>query len=164
MKPKNSISCFLILFGGGISGVATATPSLCMPTEDVIFSCSTAISKTISLCVDKRSQLVTYRFGRVNKVELTYSARQESADGFLYNHYFRPSVDYTRILFSRSGYEYAIFRRYDATESQLPNYELVVSRGGESEVQIKCQSHVIDNMSKIINYLKCDESSALGCS
>ncbi|WP_210237144.1 hypothetical protein, partial [Mesorhizobium sp. M3A.F.Ca.ET.174.01.1.1] len=91
-------------------------------------------------------------------------ARQESEKGFFYNHYFRASVDYLRVAFSTAGYEYSIFRNYDATEAALASYGVAVSRNGNDKAQINCHSRVVDNMTKIIKHLKCDNSSALGCS
>jgi hypothetical protein len=114
--------------------------------------------------MSKNYRTLTYRFGRPGKIELSYSAEKGGENGFLYNHYIRPGVDYKRIKFSKSGYEYSIFRNYDATESPGPNYGVAVTKNGGDEVQIKCQPQVVDNMSKIIDHLRCDESSALGCS
>jgi len=103
---------------------------------------------------------MSYRFGAMGKMEMTYSANE---DGFLYNHYFRQGVDYRRIHFVNAGYEYSVFRNYDASESLVPDYGVAVSRDGD-EVQARCQSQVVDNLSEMIGRLKCDESSALGCS
>jgi hypothetical protein len=164
MKAISYTIRVLILFGTVLGGVAIAAPSLCKPTESVAFSCSTATSKNLALCVDKSTHALAYRFGRPEKVEMSYSANQDDKSGFFYNHYFRSGVDYTRIAFIRSGYEYSIFRNYDATESRVPSYGVAVSRDGGDEVQIKCRSEVVDNMSLLLKHLRCDESSALGCS
>lgn len=164
MKSIRNRVCIAILFVNAVCGVAIAGPSLCAPAESVIFSCATARSKSIALCIDNRTRMVTYRFGRVGKIEMAYSAKEGDESGFFYNHYIRAGVDYTRIAFVKAGYEYSVFRNYDATESRVPNYGVAVSRGGDDEVQIKCQSQVVDSMSQIIKHLKCDESSALGCS
>jgi hypothetical protein len=51
-----------------------------------------------------------------------------------------------RIYFVKTGYKYSVFRNYDATESRTPSYGVAVSRGEDDEVQIKCQSQVIDNL------------------
>ncbi|MGF6965251.1 hypothetical protein OKW43_002256 [Paraburkholderia sp. WC7.3g] len=153
----------MMLFGGALCNVTIAAPSLCESPESVVFSCSTATSKIIALCMDARTQEIVYRFGKVGKIEMCYSAKQGSEHGFLYNHYVRPSVDYMRISFMRAGYEYSVFRNYDATESQVSSYGVAVSKDGSDEMQIKCKSQVVDRMSIIIEQLKCDESSALGC-
>ncbi|MBW0449237.1 hypothetical protein EN871_12485 [bacterium M00.F.Ca.ET.228.01.1.1] len=153
-----------VLFSTAMSSGSAAEPSLCSPKESVIFSCSTAASKVIALCMDEHTQLITYRYGKPQKIELSYSARQESEKGFFYNHYFRASVDYLRVAFSTAGYEYSIFRNYDATEAALASYGVAVSRNGNDKAQINCHSRVVDNMTKIIKHLKCDNSSALGCS
>lgn len=153
-----------ILSGTALCRAFAAEPSLCSPKESVIFSCSTAASKTIALCMDEHTQLINYRYGKPQRIELSYSAKQGSENGFFYNHYFRASVDYLRIAFSTGGYEYSVFRNYDATESSLANYGVAVSRNGNDKAQINCHSRVVDNMSKIITNLKCDNSSALGCS
>ncbi|MEX3680707.1 hypothetical protein AB3X89_26345 [Paraburkholderia sp. BR14320] len=107
---------------------------------------------------------MTYLFGAVGNIEMAYSANEASENGFTYNHYFRADVDYARISFVKGGYEYSVFRSYDATESRVPRYGVAVARRGGDEVQIKCQSKVVDHLSKVIDHLKCDASSALGCS
>lgn len=157
--------CVAILSSTAISGASVAAPSLCTPAESIIFSCSTAKSRVISLCEDKHAQTMTYRFGKPGKVELLYSAKQ--GEGFLYNHYFRAQVDYTRISFVKDGYEYSVFGNYDGSESPVTDYGVAVSTDGDEGddgVQIKCHSHVVDHMPDIIKRLKCDERSALGCS
>lgn len=113
--------------------------------------------------MDERHKQITYRYGKPSPVEMSYSARLGSEDGFYANHYFRPGVDYMRIAFATAGYEYSVFRNYDATEASTPKYGVVVSGSGNGEAQIECRSQVIDNMEKIIKDLKCDKSSALGC-
>lgn len=162
MKPIKQVFCAAILSISATGDAAVAGPTLCTSAESVIFSCSTAKSRIIALCQDKRSEAITYRFGRPGKIELRYSAKQ--GEGFLYNHYFRAQVDYTRISFVKDGYEYSVFGNYDGSQSPVTDYGVAVSTDGEDETQIECRSHVVDNMSKIIKHLKCDENSALGCS
>lgn len=164
IKSIKQVFYVAILFSTAICRVFAAEPSLCSPRESVIFSCSTAASKTIALCMDEHTQLITYRYGKPQRIELSYSAKEGSEDGFFYNHYFRSSVDYLRISFITAGYEYSVFRNYDATESLLFKYGVLVSKNGNEKVQINCQSRVVDNMSRIVMHLKCDDSSALGCS
>ena len=164
---KSSINLFAVcfLFGSAVCKIAVAAPSLCAPTESVIFSCSTAASKIIALCRAERSRLITYRYGKSKRVEMSYSAEQGGENGFFYNHYFRSSVDYARIAFAVSGYEYSVFRSYDVTDASTPKYGVVASKkNGDDEARIECHSQVIDNMEKIITHLKCDTNSALGCS
>jgi hypothetical protein len=127
-------------------------------------SCSPAASKVIVLCRDEDSGLITYRYGKSKRVEMSYSAEQGGENGFFYNHYFRSSFDYARIAFAVSGYEYSVFRSYDVTDAPTPKYGVVVSKNGDDEARIECHSQVIDNMEKIITHLKCDTNSALGCS
>ncbi|HEY2022310.1 hypothetical protein [Paraburkholderia sp.] len=164
MKPINYAIPVMAFFGGALDEMAVAAPSLCKPPESVVFSCSTTTSKNLALCVDKRTRALIYRFGRPGKIEMRYSANEADKNGFFYNHYFRSDVDYTRIAFVRAGYEYSVFRNYDATASRVPDYGVAVSRLGGDEAQIKCQSQVVDNMSPLLKQLRCDESSALGCS
>jgi hypothetical protein len=164
MKVMSYAILVLILFGTALGGAAIAAPSLCKPPESVVFSCTTATSKSLALCVNKRTHALAYRFGAPEKIEMSYSANQGDQNGFFYNHYFRSDVDYTRIAFVKSGYEYSVFRHYEATESRVPIYGVAVSQDGGDEVQIKCQSGVVDNMSLLLKHLRCDESSALGCS
>ncbi|WP_229515635.1 hypothetical protein [Paraburkholderia terrae] len=163
MKIKG-VTFFLALLSSTIFGLARAESSLCKAPESVIFSCSTERAKIIALCLDGRTNLISYRYGRPTRIELSYSEKMGAENGFFSNHYFRPSVDYTRITFLINKYEYSMYRNYDATEGGIPRYGVIVSENGDEKTQIKCQSRVIDNMSKIIKQLKCNEASALGCS
>lgn len=156
-----SIAC--LLFAAGMHATVNAAPSLCKPEESVVFSCLTKSSKTISLCQDNSEHKITYRYGRKNKIEISYTAQRSSNNGFFYNHYTRPSVEYSRIGFVSSGYEYAVFRTYDATESSSPLYGVEVSKDGDEKARIACTANVVDKMSEVIKKLKCDENSALGC-
>ncbi|WP_322106632.1 hypothetical protein [Paraburkholderia sp. J41] len=163
MKSKITVFCIVIFLSNIVCGIAVAAPSLCAPTETVIFSCATTASKIISLCVDERDKLISYRYGKLRRVEMSYSARVGGENGFYANHYFRPSVDYTRISFAVAEYQYSVFKNYDATEEPAIKYGVAVSKNGDNETQIECHSRVADNMKKILKDLKCDRSSALGC-
>ena len=154
----------MVLFSAMTCDAYQVTSSLCTSSESIIFSCATAKSKKIALCINERNQLITYRYGKLKEVELSYSAKLTDENGFLYNHYFRPGVDYSRISFVIAGYEYAIFKNYDVTEVPSPSYGIAISKDGNEQAQIKCQFHVIDNLPKFIKRLKCNEQSALGCS
>lgn len=123
------------------------------------------MKKTIALCLDKKAgELLSYRFGRSKRnLELSYSAKRGEDDGFFINHYFRQSVDYSRIGFRLRGYEYSIFRNYDATEAPKPKYGVIVSKDGVDKARVNCDTDIVDNMKKLSDHLKCDEDSALGC-
>jgi hypothetical protein len=164
MYSQKKLSKIVILSFCAICDSTQATSSLCSSADTVIFSCSTSKSKSVALCMNNHPQTITYRFGSPGKIEMSYVATASNGNDFLYNHYFRPRVEYTRISFIKSDYKYSIFRNYDATESPVPRYGVAVSRNEGDEVQIKCQSKVVDNMSKLLDRLKCDDSSALGCS
>ncbi|WP_156132407.1 hypothetical protein [Paraburkholderia terrae] len=164
MKSAKNGTRFLVLLATTIYGAAQASTFLCTPTESVVFSCSTERLKIIELCLDKRTHSVSYRYGRPERIELSYSGKQGGENGFFFNHYFRSNVDYTRISFVTAGYEYSVFRDYDSAEGPILRYGVTVSENGNEVVQIKCQSQIVDNMSKIIGQLRCDERSALGCS
>ena len=164
MKSAKNGTRFLVLLATTIYGAAHASTFLCTPAESVIFSCSTERLNIIELCLDKRTRLISYRYGRPERIELSYSGKQGGENEFFFNHYFRSNVDYTRIGFVTAGYEYSVFRDYDGAEGSIPRYGVIVSENGNEVAQIKCQSQVIDNMSKIIEQLRCDERSALGCS
>jgi len=164
MKLIKNVVFIMALFSTVTCAAHQATPSLCTSAETIIFSCATTKSKTIALCINKRNQLITYRYGALKKVELSHSAKLTDENGFFYNHYFRHGADYSRISFVVAGYEYAIFKNYDATEAPSPSYGIAISKNGNQQAQIKCQFHVIDNLPKFIKRLKCNEQSALGCS
>lgn len=164
MKAAKSATRFLVLLATTIYGTARASTLQCTPAESVVFSCSTERLKTIELCLDKRTRSISYRYGTPGRIEFSYSGKQGDEDGFFFNHYFRSNVDCTRIGFVTVGYEYSVFRDYDGAEGSIPRYGVIVSENGNEVAQIKCQSQVIDNMSKIIKQLGCDERSALGCS
>ena len=108
---------FSFLLATTIHGVARASNVLCTPTESVMFSCSTEKIKTIALCLDGRTRLVSYRYGRPERIEFSYSEKMGNATGFLFNHYLRSNVDYTRIAFLTAGH--AIFNRALEIEMML---------------------------------------------
>ncbi|SAK73746.1 hypothetical protein AWB75_04056 [Caballeronia catudaia] len=86
---------------GDIVEALAKMPSLCVPSESIVFSCYTAARKTIALCLDKKAEpSMTYRYGRMEKIELSPPSNETDSNGFNYNHYFRPRVDYSRINFT----------------------------------------------------------------
>ncbi|MBB3262122.1 hypothetical protein F4827_007002 [Paraburkholderia bannensis] len=162
MKLSKKI-LFFLCSSAAVCNSVDAAPSLCKPAESVVFSCLTKTSKIISLCLDERRNEISYRYGRKDSIEISHTAEENSKNGFFYNHYTRPSVEYSRIGFVTSGYEYSVFRNYDATEAASPRYGVAVSKDGDEKAQVACGSQVVDHMSRMISKLKCDESSALGC-
>lgn len=100
-----------------VCNVVVAAPSLCTVAESMIFSCPTAASKITSLCENKKNRMITYRYGRIDRIEMSYTEKGGVEGGFSYSHYFRSNVDYFRIKFRVDEYEYSIFRDYDAADN-----------------------------------------------
>ncbi|MBN3759473.1 hypothetical protein [Burkholderia sp. Ac-20365] len=158
-----SVAILFVSFVGSICVATEVSAPLCTAQESVVFSCTTDKLKVIALCLNETNPLLFYRYGKLGRVEFSYSRRPDSKSGFLFNQYFRYRFDYKRIYFVMGGYEYSVYRRYDADQKPNPDYGLIVSENGDEKAKVACQSHVIDNMSKAINILRCDENSALGC-
>ena len=90
------------------------SPSLCKATEQIFFNCAVKSGKIISLCASKQLTAKTgylqYRFGKIGALELQFPEKLEgSQSAFRYDHYFRPRVDRSDIVFKNAGYEYTVF-------------------------------------------------------
>lgn len=165
MKARKVVICATMISVGVFCKTSIAANQFCGPSESVIFFCETEASKNIAICIDDSNDTISYRFGGAGKMEMSYSAKKkDQSTGFFYNHYFRPGIDYLRISFLKNQYKYSVFRNYDAAEANAPSYGVAVSRNGGNEREIKCSSKIIDHMSIIIKYLRCNKSDALGCS
>src|SRR5690606_23688551 len=158
---------------------ASTTTGLCRSDEIVYFSCSTSKAKNVSMCGSSFTNSprdLTYRFGKIGKIELEYSANLDpggaTSRGFLKNSYFRNLVGYTEIAFENAGHEYRVFRRFSdepgtKEDPQAPAREYgvevsLVSTGNEI-ASIACDNVYVDDLKKLSNLLQCDTSSALGC-
>ena len=103
------------VFLGFISAASlsqAAEPTLCKASETPIFSCKLKNTKTVSVCASSHStrSYVDYRFGKISKVELTYSANDQIPD----HKFHRGEVVYANnsddILWFTSGkYRYSIY-------------------------------------------------------
>ena len=114
-------TCFLLslvavssLLAPSISNMSSALASLCKTNEQVFFNCKAANGKLLSLCGSKQltptNGYLQYRFGKQGAVELQFPEKLEgSQKEFRFDHYFRPRVDRSDIVFTNSGYEYTVF-------------------------------------------------------
>lgn len=153
-----------LLVSHSFCGAVTNSHTLCEDSEVVVFSCAMATKKRMSLCLAERAgDRISYRFGTSRKIELTYSAKPNQRDGFLYNHYFRYNADYEHIYFTIHPYEYTIFHYYDATASEPESYGVVVSKDGEEQARLYCAGEVLNYLNRITTHLRCNEENTLGC-
>ena len=113
-------------------------PSLCLPNERVVFSCSLKrTAKLVALCssksLTKEMGYLQYRFGLPGKVELEFPKQREgSSQAFRYHHYFRAQVDLTEISFTNDGVEYTVFDNYNGEEKPAVSEEgVTVSQKGK---------------------------------
>jgi hypothetical protein len=159
------VTLFIYLFIGAVVGIQAETDSHCIKTESVIFSCQIKDSdKIFSLCASKdisdTSGYIQYRFGRLNKVELTFpNDRLHSQKRFLYRHYFRSQVDRVEIAFVNHGEKYTIYSYYEGDGEGTPVEEKGV-RVGNVDLQCKEPSKV--DFTLLENSIPHDEESVLG--
>ena len=137
--------------------------SLCVRTEQVIFSCltkrsrsisSTTPAKIVSLCasrdLDKEHGYLQYRYGLPSKVELEFpKTRRGTQQMFQYTHYMRYQVDLTEINFEIDGYRYQIFDDYNGEEKPRISTEgvSVTAPGKPKEVSFVCRTKAKANYS-----------------
>lgn len=145
--------------------------SLCAPKETIYFSCETKNKKNISLCGIAENNIISslsYKFGKAGKIELNHewNSRKSSAPAFFKNTYSRYKTEYIEISFTRSDYEYRIFRHYDATseaDETSRGVSVINNKASENETTISCKETEKDDLSTLAKYLQCDKDSALGC-
>ncbi|GAB2611659.1 hypothetical protein [Novilysobacter erysipheiresistens] len=137
----------------------------CQVDEQVYFSCPVSKQRYVSLCgnPDAGKQGIYYRFGNKDNMELEFPSNNE-AGGFFYNSYHRPRAEYTEVAFHQDGYQYKVFRHYDADLDEYPRYGVAVAdSSGNSETVVPCASEPVNNLSELSGILPCSQDSALGC-
>ena len=120
--------------------------SLCEKEEKIVFSCTTAKAKIVSLCSSKQlakdKGYLQYRFGLPGKIELEFPQQRENTlTVFKYSHYFRAQFDQTEISFSSGGYEYAIFDDYNGEQkpAQSDQGVRITPPNNGKEITLNCR-------------------------
>ena len=157
-----SISLAINIGGDAVASNGIRKPSLCGEDENIVFSCATSVTRSVSVCASRNEAgLLSYQFGAPDKVELSYPSENESPD-FYYNKYSRYQTEYLRLGFSKNHYYYYIFK--DSEYSRVSYGISIYQDGHESDERIiTCKSSIIDNLDVGLKHAKCNGDSALGC-
>lgn len=104
-----------------LPALSTAAPTLCTPTEEVVFSCPLQrTAKVVSVCASPRLLAspskghLVYRFGKLGAVELEFPKdKAGSLAKFVHSHYFRAQTDRTQLRFTSGDFTYELFDEYE---------------------------------------------------
>lgn len=155
----------LFLSGCSTPGLADEITSHCLSNEEVYFTCLMKNGKTLSLCGSAKA--LSYRYGKAGNLELIFpSAAPQSIKQFKYNNYLRYGVDYYRVSFLSGQYYYRIYRDIDSELTPQIQAGIIVeskSSINKKEFNLSCVDSINDNLSKLSEFLECDEENALGC-
>lgn len=140
--------------------------SLCKESEKVFFNCKTKRQKIISLCgsqdLAKNQGYLQYRFGKKEKVELTFPKKQtSSAASFFYAHYSRFKTDYLHVNFSNDGTQYSIFVNREDDRKQPLSSGVTVTSQGKKDILIYCSDEKEFNLQALEKIVSCDADDAL---
>ncbi len=149
----------------GDADPTSATKSLCIEGEQIIFSCQLKrATKIVSLCASadlaKERGYLQYRFGLPGKIELQFPQdRQRPQQNFHYAHYFRYQVDMTEIGFRIDGHQYSIFDEYNGEEkpSRTDQGVSVTAPGKDQPVKLVCDGKATADYSLLSEVLPVEE-------
>lgn len=113
---------------------AVPEPTMCLPGEKEIFSCTTKAKKVASLCASPdfsaKGGTLQYRFGTPGKTELQYPDTPQPATGkFLFSSTAYSGGGEAHIRFSNGGYDYILFDRTVRTNFKGPTNDPQFSAG-----------------------------------
>ena len=148
---------------------ALAVESHCSSQERTIFSCKVMnSSKVVSLCASQNlsteSGSLTYKFGKINRIELSHPNNSErSLEKFRYAHYVRYQVDRKQISFTIGAYNYSILDYYEGEQkpSTYRGVLVVDTRVENSEISLLCGPQAISDLTTLDGLVPCDEGNAL---
>ncbi len=133
------LSLLIVLFATSFSSFA----SLCLKTEDVIFSCPTKNGKFISVCLGSGIP-VQYLFGVIDKIELTLPKSKDD------------KVSYNSIMYSGGGGGYVRFKagvmEYIVHSTMGKGFDragVIVQKGGKKIAEVICKTSTDVNLSML---------------
>lgn len=152
--------------------------TLCTGEEEIVFSCPIK-KKTLSVCSSKEltreKGYLSYRFGKKDKIELTYPEKPAHPYGlFRFSHYLRPGgaqnmgLEYSRLTFDVKDVTYEIFETYLSFESedtgQLPGtyhgIDIIIPETDTSKktITLNCTGEVTSKLTDLyFNLYKYDD-------
>ncbi len=118
----------------GVPAADWHEPTLCAPTENVVWSCRTK-KKTISVCASRkisaREGYIQYRIGKPGALEMLYPETLAHPRGqFRYSLYIQGNQS---LEFTRGGYDYAIFE-----DLRSPEDGIIVTKNDADVARITC--------------------------
>lgn len=141
----------------------TTVKSLCQPTEQVIWSCSTTRNKIASVCASKNltaeKGYVQYRFGTIGKIELELpSGKINSQNFFTYSRYTRPLVTMLTLSFENKGYKYEIHDDDNSEEKPPVRSASIDISNGDKSSSITCRQPTSGSLMKLEDIVPKDEN------
>lgn len=136
-----------------------SAPEPCGAKQAVVFACTMARGKRLSLCGSPPATL-QYRFGSPSRADLIFpGAAAEGASRMRFAHYHRYQVERSEVVFDNAGVAYTVF---DETRSGVRRAGVSVQGAGQAREQIlMCRGHVVGTLSALKPHLPCDADSAL---
>jgi hypothetical protein len=151
MISRSVIAVVLVLCPIGIAASASDLPEpqrdLCSPGETIVFSCSVAEEKIVSLCaspdLSRNTGYMQYRYGRdPGRIELTYPHRTERTDAtFKYLQEYAARGGTSAISFRVGRFRYSVFRTTSAFG--FNGGGVIVDRGPRRIAYLKCDDKTI---------------------
>ena len=117
-----------------------ASPTLCAKGEKVVFSCPVK-GKIVSVCASgtsaKEPALLSYRFGKVGVIELTYpTIPKKPAEAFVSGQSSYHGGGSTWLRFKNGGFTYTIFDAHE--RGQMETAGVAVERDDKEVANLKC--------------------------
>jgi hypothetical protein len=140
MKLNAAFILFLLfsLFSNQTEAAEKKNTGLCASTELNIFSCSTKNGKLISVCSELTTSKVAkieYRFGKMNKVELTLP--KSSEDQVSYNSVMYSGGGGAYVRFNHGDIDYIVFSKMVKGEGASSG--VLIHNKGKKSVSVRCK-------------------------
>jgi len=149
MHPKLRALTGIVFFSFSNLYAATASDapsSLCNAAETVVFSCSFAERKTVSLCASRdlsdKVGYLKYRFGKsLASLALEYPTPSvPPSRAFKYLGAYFPKGGTTAVSFSRGAYRYSLFSTKTAYGDENNASGIIVDKSGKRVALLVCSS------------------------
>ena len=144
-----------------VPSLVWAGPSLCQPSEAVVFACPTKGGQWVSVCSGDAG--LSYRFGTKQKTELELADPGIAhPDAFRHYHYFRAGVDRTWLTMQTPTAVYEVFSEYEAPSQPTAGVR-VFDQSGRQLANRLCVGQAEAHWYRLEGKVACSDEAVNSC-
>jgi hypothetical protein len=142
----------------------TSLATHCASPESVVFSCEVEDGRTVSICERSADEKITFRFGRLGRVETAATDHTGLKSVFFASTHRAAPSTYAQVGLRNDGYEFIVYLDQDDGEPTPRSGLVILNMSAIDEpLHLGCEGRIVEGNIRFINSLPCKGTEQSRC-